>query len=121
MPMVQVPVSSAKSHATIWGKAVKRIEDIPSPAASQVLGSIVAVQGITEIKLGPFGHKGSRTRCQALVGESKTPHVIEGKLFDKGSKGTMQSFQVWVQSDEAKLSVMAEIESALRCTAAWAG
>lgn len=121
MPMVQVPVSSTKSHATIWGKTIKRIDDIPSPASRRILGTIVAVPGITEIKLGPFGHKGSRRKCQALVSDSKTPHVIEGKLFDQGPKGTMQSFQVWVQSDEAKQSVMAEIESALRREAVWAG
>ena len=121
MPLVQVPVSSTKSHATIWGKTIKRIDDIPSPAARRIIGIIVAVPGITEIKLGPFGHKGNRRRCLALVSESKTPHVIEGKLFDEGPKGTMQSFQVWVQSDEAKQSVMAEIESALRREGAWAG
>ena len=122
LPAVQVPVScGGKSHATIWGNTIKRIEDIPSTAARRVLGSIASVQGITKITLGQFGHKGSRSRCQAWVGESKTPYVIEGKLFDTGPKGTMQSFQVWVQSDGAKLAVAAEIESALRREDAWSG
>ena len=122
LPAAQVPVSSgSKSHATIWGHTIKRIEDIPSPAARHVVGIIVSVQGITKITLGQFGHKSSRSSCQAWVGESNTPFVIEGKLYDTGPKGTMQSFQVWLQSDDAKQVVADEIESALRSEDAWAG
>jgi len=55
------------------------------------------------------------------VGESTSRGVIEGKLYDKGQKGTMQSFQVGVQSDEVKLAVAEEIEVALRHESLWAG
>ena len=122
LPTAQVPVScGSKSHGTIWGHTIKRTEDIPSAAARHVLGIIVSIQGITRITLGQFGHKSSRSSCQAWVGESNTPYIIEGRLYDTGPKGTMQSFQVWVQSDEAKLAVSAEIESALRREDTWAG
>ncbi len=116
----QVPVSCGpKSHATIWGKTVKRLEDIPSPAARSVFRRIASVPGITRIMLGKFGHKGRRQQCQASVHASKTRYVIDGKLYDPGPKGTMQSFQVWVQSDARKLDVTAEIERVLRAAGAW--
>ena len=92
-----VPIScGGKAHATIWGRTVRRIEDIPSADARKVFRIIASVQGITRITLGQFGHKGSRGGCQAWVGMSRTPGVIEEKLYDKGPKGTMQSFRVWV-------------------------
>ena len=115
----QVPLSCGKSHGTIWGKTVKAIEDISSVDAQHVFRNIASVQGITRITLGRFGRKGSRQRCQAWVGESKTQRVIEGKLYDKGPKGTMQSFQVWVQSEECKQAVAAEIQRVLRSEHTW--
>jgi len=119
---VQVPVTTgSKSHATIWGGTIKRLEDIPSADARRVLQSIASVQRITRITLGPFSRKSQRSSCQAWVGESTSRGVIEGKLYDKGQKGTMQSFQVWVQSDEVKLAVAEEIEVALRHESLWAG
>ena len=72
----RVPISSSKSHATIWGEAVKSFDDIPSPDAREVFRIISSVPGITEIKLGPFGHKGSRPTCQAWVGESPEPFDV---------------------------------------------
>ena len=116
----RVPISSSKSHATIWGEAVKSFDDIPSPDAREVFRIISSVPGITEIKLGPFGHKGSRPTCQAWVGESPEPHVIEGKLYDRGEKGAMQSFQVRVQFDSDKPKVVAAIERKLRNSSKWA-
>lgn len=122
LPAGQVSIScGGKAHATIWGKTVRRLEDIPSTAARSVFRSIASVQGITRITLGQFGHKGSRSGCQAQVSVSTTACVIEGKLYDKGPKGTMQSFQVWVQSDEDKRRVAAVIEQVLRNGHTWAG
>ena len=122
LPAGQVSIScGGKAHATIWGKTVRRLDDIPSADARSVFKSIASVQGITRITLGQFGHKGSRTGCQAQVGVSRTPCVIEGKLYDKGPKGTMQSFQVWVQSDEDKPRVAADIKQVLRSGRKWAG
>ena len=115
----RVPVSCGKSHATIWGKTVSRVEDIPSIGARRVFQSIGSVSGVTRITLGPFGRKGSRKDCRAWVRVSTTPRAIEGKLFDQGPKGTMQSFQVWVQSDARKASVAAGIERVLRTAGVW--
>ena len=117
-----VPVScGGKSHATIWGTTVKRLDDIPSADAREILSSVASVPGITAINLGRFGHKGSRNTSGAIVEISPTPFVIEGKLFDGGVKGTMQSFQVRVQSDDAKETVANAIENELRKTGRWAG
>ena len=117
-----VPVScGGKSHATIWGTTVKRLDDIPSADAREVLSSIASVPGITAINLGPFGRKESRNTSGAMVAVSPTPFVIEGKLFDRGVKGTIQSFQVRVQSDDAKETVATAIVTELRSTGRWAG
>ena len=122
LPDTSVPVScGGKSHATIWGTTVKRLDDIPSTDAREVLSSIASVPGITAINLGRFGHKESRNASMAMVVVSPTPFVIEGKLFDRGVKGTMQSFQVRVQSDDAKETVATDIENELRKTERWAG
>ena len=56
-----------------------------------------------------------------MVVASPAPYVIEGKLFDRGVKGTMQSFQVRVQSDDAKETVANAIEQELRRMECWAG
>ena len=117
-----VPIScGVKSHATIWGTTVKRLDDIPSADARKVLSSIASVPGITAIHLGPFGSKESRNTSGATVAVSPTQFVIEGKLFDRGVKGTMQSFQVRVQSDDAKETVATAIEKELQNTGRWAG
>ena len=117
-----VPVScGGKSHATIWGTTVTRLDDIPSEDAREVLSGIASVPGITAINLRRFGSKESRKTSGAMVAVSPTPFVIEGKLFDRGVKGTMQSFQVRVQSDDAKVTVATAIETELRSSGRWAG
>ena len=119
---VSVPIScGGKSHGTIWGTTVNGLDDIPSADAREVLSSIASVPGITAINLGPFGHKGSRSTSGATIMISPTPFVIEGKLFDRGIKGTIQSFQVRVQSDDSKEAVATAIEKVLRKTERWAG
>ena len=52
---------------------------------------------------------------------SKTPFVIEGNLFDKGEKGTMQTFQVRVQDDTQKKRIFDDIISKLKEKEIWAG
>ena len=118
VPAGRVPIYCGKAHATIWGKAVKTLDDVPSPARD-VFRSISSVRGITEIKLTQFGRKGSRSRCQAWVRESSTPHVIEGRLYDQGPKGTMQGFQVWAQFDDRKTTVITEMKRVLQRDDRW--
>ena len=114
----RVPISCGKSHATIWGRTVRSLKDVPS-SAREVLRSVSSVPGITEIRLTEFNSKESRSRCQAWAGASPTPYVIEGKLYDRGPKGTMQGFQVWVQFDDNKETVTAEMERVLRRDDRW--
>lgn len=117
----RVPIScGSKSHGTIWDSTVKCLDDIPSRAARRIFGKIASVPGITEITLGPFARKGSRNTCQAWVGKSPTPYVVEGKLYDSGLKGTMQTFQVWVQFDSSKPRIVEAIQKKLRDDGAWA-
>ncbi len=106
---VGVDVFSPKSHGTIWGRTVKDLRDIPSDDARRVFEIIRRTPGITRINLGRFGRQDSRSTCKATVITSKTPCVIEGKLFDRGPKGTMQTFQVRVQFDSDKGEILQDI------------
>ena len=114
-----VEISCGKSHATIWGKTVKGLDDIPSTDARKVFQVIMDTSGITKITLGPFGRKGKKPDCGATIEASGTPNIIEGKLFDKGEKGTMQTFQVWVQHDSEKARVLNEIITKLKTESLW--
>ena len=116
-----VDIACSKSHGTIWGKTVKKLDDIPSTDARKVFQAIWGVSGITRISLGRFGRKESRSACRAFVGGSKTPCVIEGKLFDRSDKGTMQSFQVRIQSDSDKQTILDGIIATLKTSRLWAG
>ena len=118
---VSVPVHSRKSHGTIWGKGVQAIKDIPSADARRVFEAVVPVQGIIEVAMGPFGHKESRERVCAVITESPTPNLLDGKVFDRGEKGTIQTFQVRVQADNEKARVREQCERSLREQDLWAG
>ena len=117
---VALTITSPKSHATIWGKGVKKLEDVPSAKAREVLRTIRSVPGLTSITFGPFGRKGTRKHCQATVKASRTSCVIEGTLYDKAPKGTTQTFQVRVQHEHEKASIANEIERRLKEVGLWA-
>ena len=120
--IVRILISSgSKSHGTIWGAPVRALADIPSSEARSVFRKIASVPGVTRITLGPFGRKGERKECRAWGGGSQTANVIEGRLYDRGPKGTLQSFQVHVQSDDARPAVRRQIEDVLRDAGRWAG
>ena len=120
--VVRILISSgSKSHGTVWGASVRSLPDIPSADARSVFREIASVPGVTRITLGPFGRKGERRECQAWVGGSSTANVIDGKLYDRGPKGTLQSFQVHVQSDGATPTVRRQIEDMLKDAGRWAG
>lgn len=117
---LQVNISCGKSHGTIWGNTVKRLDDIPSSEARRVFQSVIDVPGITQIILTAFGRKSERSSCCAFVNLSKTRFVIEGTLFDKGKKGTMQTFQVRVQDDSQKNRILDGIITNLKERDLWA-
>ena len=116
-----VDISCGKSHSTIWGNTVKSLNDIPSGEARHLFQSVMEVPGITRILLTAFGRKGERSSCGAIVNVSKTPFVIEGNLFDKGDKGTMQTFQVRIQDDSQKKRILDDIINKLKERDLWAG
>lgn len=118
---IRVRVVSPKTHTTIWGKVIRRFEDIPSASARRVVSAIQSVPDVTEIVFGPFSAKLSKPSCCAAVMESDAPFVIEGKLYDRGEKGTLQTFQVRVRDDDQKGQVMEHIAEALRQDGSWAG
>lgn len=117
---VSVPLYSSKAHSTIWGRKISSLSDIPSSDARRAFEAIMCVAGITAIHLGAFSGKQQRQSVAASVGESQTPHVLEGKLFDKGEKGTMQTFQVRVQDDARKPNILAQCEANLKSAGLWA-
>ena len=120
---VEVPVYSPKSHSTIWGSTVNKLSDVGSSEAREVLHSIAAsVSGITSIVLTRMESGGkSRDRCQARIKASKQQYVIDGVLFDQGTrKGTKQHFQVRVQFDDEKAQIAHVIETRLRGLGLWA-
>lgn len=117
---VEVPVScGSKSHSTIWGKTVRRLDDIPSATARQVLRCVISVPGITRVSLGRFSRGESRPAGCATVEASPTPFVLEGKLFDAGENGTMQTFQVRVQADADKQGIARAIARDLSDRGLW--
>lgn len=116
---IKVEVASSKSHATIWGKAVKQLNDIPSKDARHVFQIISATLGITRIDLGPFNSKDSRRTCGAFIKSSPTPFLIEGRLYDKGKKGTMQTFRIHVQDDKEKDRIANDIKASLKKENRW--
>ena len=83
--------------------------------------TIVRVLGITEVVLREFSHKESRERVGGVVTESSTPNVLEGKVFDRGEKGNIQTFQIRIQADEEKTRIRGQCEQALRKERLWAG
>lgn len=110
-----IHISTAGNHRAIWGEAVDELDDIPSAESRRVFQLIWEVPGITRIKLGRKS-RGRRSVLAATVNEPRTerPCVIEGKLFDpKGTDGTIQMFQVWVQFDSEKKRICRDIRSKL--------
>lgn len=114
-----VKVYSPKSHSVIWGKSVRSVKDIPSKEARTFFETIMRTRGITEIVLERFSSKQSRNSVCGAIKASPTPHVLEGKIFDKGKKGSVQRFQVRVQDEATKDRVLAQCEENLRSAGLW--
>lgn len=115
-----IDIASGKSHSTIWGAAVKTLQDIPSENARAAFQTIWQVPGITRIHLAQF-NRGKNAKFGVQIAASKTPCVIEGKMFDVGKKGDTQTFQVRVQHDGEKARIVDEISAALAKAGVLAG
>ncbi len=98
---LRVKIHTIGGHSTIWGR--KGIGE----EARVIFDAMRCVDGITEIVLGPFSNSNSppakpHVRLQA----SKTPHLIEGKCYDKGPRGTLQTFQIRVADPGGREAVL---------------
>lgn len=94
---LEVRARSVGTHSTIWGKS-----KIGSDAY-EIFQEIKKVEGITEIVFGPFQNTHSPpVKPHVRLFASKTIGVIEGHCFDKGEKGTKQSFQIRVANPDVR-------------------
>ena len=109
---VNVPVASTDSHGTIWGNTITAIDQLPQQVRP-IFDCIVNVHGITRIRLAQFGRGQERNTVCAFVSASKTDNLLDGKVFDRGIKGSVQEFQIWVQHNSRKTSVLNHIRTTL--------
>lgn len=114
-----VPVHSAKSHGTIWGKSIRSIDDISSPDTRRVFDALTTVEGIAEVVIRAREKGPSQVTTAAAVQASRTPHVLEGKLYDHGEKGHLQLFQIKVHDERRKAIIEAAVKSALEEAGLW--
>lgn len=85
-----IPVRTQGTHSTIWGHLHQM-----DARARVIFDEMRRVDGLTEIVLGPFQNTGSPpSRPHVRLLASKTPHLIEGKMYSQGKKGTLQTFQI---------------------------
>lgn len=115
-----VKVYAPKSHTTIWGKSIRGVKDIPSKEARTFFETLMRARGITEIVLQKFSFKESRNSVCGAIKASPTPHVLDGKIFDREKMGRgVQTFQVRVQDEATKARVLAQCEENLRAAGLW--
>jgi transcriptional regulator NrdR family protein len=93
-----IPVRSTGTHRTMWGRGHK-----VSDGAARIFDEIRRVDGIMDISFGPFSNTHSppakpHVRLQA----AKEAHLIEGKCYDLGAFGTLQTFRIRVANPAAR-------------------
>lgn len=97
---LETPVHSVGNHATIWGHRI-------GAEAARIFQEIVRVNGITEVVFGPFKNTGNPPRKPHVrLVASKTPTHIEGRCYDKGPRGTLQTFQIRVADAEQRDTIL---------------
>jgi len=96
---LRLRIFSQKSHATIWGKTVKNIDDIPGPA-HRVFKEISRAEGIQEIRLTKMRKGPIKDDVTVDLSPSTSPGLIEGKCYDNGVKGQVQMFQIRVHDPD---------------------
>ncbi|WP_281183969.1 DUF4406 domain-containing protein [Trichlorobacter lovleyi] len=109
-----IPISTAKSHTSIWGHKISRLSDIPEEAR-KLFTKIACVRGIASIRLGIMSAGPKHVAAPYMeITISKTPLIIEGVCYDNGKKGNAQSFQILLhedsKKDEIKQNIMDQLE-----------
>lgn len=104
---LEVPIITPGTHSTIWGHRI-------GADAWPIFVAMRQVEGINQIVLGQFTNTGSPpSKPHVRIQASKTPHVIEGKCFDRGKKGTLQTFQIRVSNPAHRDAVLATLREHL--------
>lgn len=99
---LKVTLRTQGTHSTIWG----HLNQI-NPSARAIFDEMRRVDGIVEIVFGPFRNTGAPpSKPHVRVQASKTAHIIDGTCFDKGRKGTLQTFQVHVGNPAARDTIL---------------
>lgn len=94
---------SSGPHSLIWGHKV-------GAEAARIFEEIAKVEGITEIRFGPFRNAGPPpARPHVRLQASKTANLIDGNCYDHGTKGTLQTFQIRVADDDKRDGVLAAL------------
>jgi hypothetical protein len=94
-----IEVCSDKAHATIWGKGVRSIHDLPA-GPRRVFEHVARVDGIRRVSLHQFGHGPRTNGCGLELFASKTAGCIEGKCHDEGRKGRVQMFRILLNTSD---------------------
>lgn len=104
---LEVKVHSLGTHSTIWGRGIGR-------EAAPIFEAITCVEGITEVVLRAFSNTGSPpAKPHVRLSASKVPGVIDGVCFDKGPKGTKQTFQIRVANHDSRDQTLAVLREHL--------
>lgn len=97
---LETPVHTVGNHSMIWGHRI-------GADAARIFAEIVRVNGITEVVFGPFKNTGNPPRKPHVrLVASKTPTHIEGTCYDKGPKGTLQTFQIRVADPDQRDTIL---------------
>jgi transcriptional regulator NrdR family protein/nucleoside 2-deoxyribosyltransferase len=107
---LEVRVTNSGNHSTIWGKGMKAV---PTDVLA-IFDEIRKVEGIGEIRFGEFSGKPKPSpKPHVRLAASKTPNLIEGKIYSHGVKGTMQTFRIKVLNPEDRDAILVTLREHL--------
>jgi hypothetical protein len=107
---LRVVVRSQGTHRTIWGKnAIGRDAEL-------IFEEMKRVEGIVEIVFGPFRNTHAPpAKPHVRLTASRTAHIIDGKCYDHGKCGTLQTFQVRVANPQTRDQILEVLRKHLTC------
>jgi len=98
---LEVQLSTAGTHSTIWGSGKV------GPGAREIFDEMKRVSGLTQIRLGRFANTSSPpSKPHVRLSASTTSNLIEGKMYDRGPKGTLQTFQIHVADERQRDDIL---------------
>ncbi len=115
---LKIRLASEKSHHTIWGTAIRSIDDLPSDARS-FFREVARVKGIQRISLTAFRAQGLRdapASPRVKLALSKNPTLIEGVLRVRGKLGHIQNFTIELSDPSDREDILDSLRSVLAPT-----